>query len=921
MNLPDVPANVGRERAEARLAKLSECFLRFGADPLENINLLTALCGELTGATCALYNRLDDNGLLCSWGQWHTPADYRAVDHPQGHICYDLITQASDQVVVIRDLPRTLYFQSDPNVAQYALQTYVGKVVKFEQRAVGSLCTVFQSDYDPDANDQHVFDVIAAAIGIEEKRRQDKLELEQREDRFRALVQNSSDIISVHDATGVIRYVSPSVTRMLGYAPEDLIGKNVFDLVHPEDIATVRASFLHTAQYGSRGIAPEFRFRAPNGEWVYLESLGNNLLATSSVQGVVLNTRNTTERKHIAEALQASERRNSAMLQAFPDAMLVVARDGIITDARVPKSTGISPGEVLIGHQLAEMGMSELALEHILQKIHAAIDTGVMQSYEYEFQSAQSVTFWDARAVPLDADHALIIIRDITQRKRAERRSQIFSALGHHLSSATTPYQAGLIIVQLANELLGWDACYFDLYMTETNTITPVLAMDIIEGKRTECALPQRDRPGPTAQRVLQEGAVLIQRFDPRDASPLERFGDTTRYSASIMAVPIRQGTTVIGFLSIQSYTPNAYTQADVDTLQALADHAGGALERLRVQEAWRASEKRFRALIENSVDVITLLSEHGTILYESPSMVRAFGAQPELLVGKSLLEILDTFNVEYDLAQFEQIVASPGTTIPIVTSYRHHDGSRRWLEGVATNLLGEPSVQAIVLNYRDVTARKLAEAELRASLEEQTVLLKEIHHRVKNNLQVVSSLLSLQARQVQDPTSLEMLRDSQNRIRSMALVHEKLYQTQDLARVDFAGYLQNLTAFLFHAYQVDAAEIVLQVSADSAVRLGIDAAIPCGLIVNELVSNALKHAFPHKRPGKVWIALTRQADQRLQLVVGDDGVGLPPDLDIRNTTSLGLQLVNTLTDQLEGTLTVARERGTVFEITFASGA
>jgi two-component sensor histidine kinase len=199
-------------------------------------------------------------------------------------------------------------------------------------------------------------------------------------------------------------------------------------------------------------------------------------------------------------------------------------------------------------------------------------------------------------------------------------------------------------------------------------------------------------------------------------------------------------------------------------------------------------------------------------------------------------------------------------------------------------------------------------------------VLLKEIHHRVKNNLQVISSLLSLQAMNVQDQTLLEMLRDSENRVRSMALVHERLYRSQDLAHVDFAEYVQGLTSHLFRSYRLDGRGIRLTVDI-ADVPLTVDVAVPCGLILNELVSNALKHAFPNGHGGEIRVELHEEDEGRVALMVKDDGVGFPADVDFRHTESLGLQLVNTLARQLQGTVELERQSGTAFRICFAQSA
>jgi len=211
---------------------------------------------------------------------------------------------------------------------------------------------------------------------------------------------------------------------------------------------------------------------------------------------------------------------------------------------------------------------------------------------------------------------------------------------------------------------------------------------------------------------------------------------------------------------------------------------------------------------------------------------------------------------------------------------------------------------------------RKKTEAQIRASLQEKDVLLKEIHHRVKNNMQVISSLLNLQSRHIQDPNVLEMFKESQRRIRSMALIHERLYQSSDLSRIEFSQYVRNLAAHLFHSYQVDSSRIRLTMDTEE-VFLNINTAIPCGLIVNELISNALKHGFPDGRSGEMGLELHRVLGDGYVLRVRDDGVGFPEGLDFRRTETLGMQIVVTLVSQIEGRLDLQRQSGTIFTLEF----
>ncbi len=217
-----------------------------------------------------------------------------------------------------------------------------------------------------------------------------------------------------------------------------------------------------------------------------------------------------------------------------------------------------------------------------------------------------------------------------------------------------------------------------------------------------------------------------------------------------------------------------------------------------------------------------------------------------------------------------------------------------------------------------ELAERKRAEEQIIASLKEKDILLKEVHHRVKNNLQTISSLLRLQCDYIKDEKTLALFNESQSRIRSMALIHEKLYQSKDLFRIDFAEYICELAANLLRSYSASSQPITLTINAQD-IWLNIDTAIPCGLIINELFLNSLKHAFtPTIQKPEIFIEIHSSHVNEFTLIIGDNGVGLPQDLDFRNTESLGLQLVCTFTEQLEGTINLDNSKGTTFIIKFS---
>ncbi len=222
-----------------------------------------------------------------------------------------------------------------------------------------------------------------------------------------------------------------------------------------------------------------------------------------------------------------------------------------------------------------------------------------------------------------------------------------------------------------------------------------------------------------------------------------------------------------------------------------------------------------------------------------------------------------------------------------------------------------------IASNIAGLLTYKKTENKIRASLKEKEVLLQEVHHRVKNNMQLISSLFNLQAGRIKDKQAFEIFKSSQNRVRSMALIHERLYQSKDLTRIDFAEYSQSLTTHLFSSYEINTNVIKFYINIKD-VFLDINTGIPCSLIINELVTNSLKHGFPNGKKGEIKIAMHPLNKNEVELVVSDNGIGLPKEVDFRSPDSLGLHLVTILAeDQLHGAIKLGRERGTIFHIRF----
>jgi PAS domain S-box-containing protein len=338
--------------------------------------------------------------------------------------------------------------------------------------------------------------------------------------------------------------------------------------------------------------------------------------------------------------------------------------------------------------------------------------------------------------------------------------------------------------------------------------------------------------------------------------------------------------------------------------------------ERRRTEQVLRESELKYRSIFENVQDLYYETSIDGTILEVSPSVGILSNGQYKRddLLGRKMNDFY------FDSGERQTVLAilqERGRIADREITLKNRDGSLiicLLTSTIRCDAQGRP--EKIVGSMHDITERKRAEEAIRISLREKETLLREIHHRVKNNMQVISSLFNLQAGHTLNEDCRAILKEAQTRIRSMSLVHEKLYQSGHLSRIDFGGYINSLAAHLFHIYRPQSGLVRLETDFDD-VALDIASAMPCGLLLNELISNALRHAFPDNRTGLVRIGLKRGPGGRIEIRVADDGIGFPADLDFRHAESSGLQIVNLLVGQLDATIELDRTNGTAFTVTF----
>lgn len=338
--------------------------------------------------------------------------------------------------------------------------------------------------------------------------------------------------------------------------------------------------------------------------------------------------------------------------------------------------------------------------------------------------------------------------------------------------------------------------------------------------------------------------------------------------------------------------------------------------ERVEIKTA-QLSEKNKEleklSLVASKTDNAVMVADaNGKIDWVNDAFIRMID-NPGGIVGKNVAQ-LNLYN-DVDAAIAEAVKEKKSKIFESNINTNNH--SETWISTTLTPVFDDEfKLKELVFVDTNITAGKTLEKQIKTSLHEKDILLKEIHHRVKNNLQIIISLLNLQSGYIKDEQSLKAVKDGQNRVRSMALVHEKFYQADAITEINFAEYVEKLNQFLFQSYSDKSEHIKLTVQSDN-VALDMDTAMPCGLLINEVVSNALKYAFPENREGEIKIELRKLSENNIEMSISDNGIGMPKNFDIEQAESLGLQLISALTSQLDGSLQFSGENGTKYTVNF----
>lgn len=730
-------------------------------------------------------------------------------------------------------------------------------------------------------------------------------------------VEHAGDAIYVSDFDANLEYANPASEKITGYTQAEVLGKTPASLFrsghHSEEFYQAIFNTLASGQVW-RG---QMIAKRKDNSLCYQEATISPVRdRTGKFTNVVAVKRDVTLALQSQKALQESEERLRLALDGASigtwDWNLLTGK--IIWSANHEAHFGFAPGTFDGTYETFVGCIHPKDREFVVESINRALNYG--ENYDIEFRivvpeasirwsGSKGQVFYDEMGKPV---RMAGIDLDITQRKRTEaalrqsekRFRQIFQEASFSIALADFHSHRFVHVNPAFDQLMGYSPSEMTLLTFDEITHPEDLPQDLHYLEQ------------------INQNKCDSYRMEKRY---FKKNGEIVWVKIAVTMLRDEDGKPEFSLALIEDIT-----------------------ERRQLQTELLRSEERFRTSLENMLDCFgiytSIRDSNGKIVdflieYINQAACVNNPLTKEEQIGKQLCQL---FPAHAETGLFKAYCQVVETGQPLVKeSAVYVDIYKGEYLCRVFDLQVVKLGDGVAAAWRDVTERQQVQEQIQASLQEKETLIKEIHHRVKNNLQVISSLLRLQSRQIKDRQALELFKESQNRVLAMALIHEKLYQSSDLTQIDFQAYIKSLVQELCRSYDVCKSSVTFKVkvnqqgttladlptlaqmaSSPHPPLLAIDTAIPCGLIINELVSNSLKYAFPDNRNGEICITFQKSESGQLILTISDNGIGLPSNLDFRNTKSLGLQLVCRLTKQLEGTIELSRNPGTEFKISFA---
>lgn len=769
--------------------------------------------------------------------------------------------------------------------------------------------------------------------------------------RFQAALDGTGDAIGMADMQGHHFYQNEAFTNLFGYTVEEL-EKAGGPIVAFHDPVICRKVFNTILAGGSW-----------HGEIKMLNRSGRImqiLLRADAIKGADgkpfavfgIHT-DITRRKEIETALQESEIRYRRLVEAITDYIYTVN----IENGRAASThhgpncisvTGYSSEEYQADQNLWLKMVHPDDRQAVVQQAQRILNGETIQPIEHRIYHKNGTIRW-VRNTPVphfDASGKLAsydgLVCNVTEQKNAEEQlkehTRKLEILNRIITAVNRVDNLGLLLNELLKssvEMVSFDGGGIYLVNTDNETAELVCHQGLPDNFLKKAG---RLKLSAANCRILFiEGKPIFT----DDYSAISSESNAKWNMQSVARIPLVSKDKIIGALVLVNTKGHTFNENEKELLLSIGRQIGTAIVKMWSETALRESERKYRTITEQSLVGIQIIKD-SVMLFVNDGWTRITGYGIQEVTTWGVEEYLKIVHPEdrslfMEQARKKQLGISEDILPIYDCRFLSKKGEIKWVS-IHSRAVEFADGRAIVGMIVDITDRKLAaaalvaanqqlsaanehlvrrEQELLKANHEKEVLLKEIHHRVKNNLQIISSLINLQIHNIADRNAVGLLKECQSRIKTIAMVHEKMYQFGDLARVDIGNYVESLTSHISHMYLADPASVTIKVNA-KGVYLPIDQAIPCALLINELVVNSMKHAFPEHKGGEIDINMSADENEHYVLTVSDNGIGLPPGTDCRNAKSLGMQLVTTFVNQLHGTMELVDKPGTTFKISFA---
>lgn len=809
---------------------------------------------------------------------------------------------AADDLFLIPDARADARFADNPLVTgEPHVRFYAGaRLATSAGLAVGMLCVMDVVPRELSAAQKDALRALGRQVVAQlelrrelSARKRDEVIIRESAERYSLVVNHLKEIVFQTDTTGRWKFLNPAWTEVTGFGVTEALGKSFLEFVHPQDRDRSQVLFAPLMARRTDYCRLDVRFRTADGGFRWIDAFARLTVDDrGEIAGASGTLSDITQRKLAEDAVRDSESLYHSLVEHLP--MYIARKDAegrfTFANRRLCEALHCSPGEI-IGKSDGDFVPAAIAEKFRQAERQILSGGGPLESVEVVPQEDGSAVHLQVTHIALrDAAGKIIgvqtISSDVTEQKLVEEKQV---ALTRERDALLRRLQ--LILDRMPIACISVDQ---DFRITSFNP-----AAEQIFGYSCEEILGRQPRETIVAGTSWAGVDEVVQRmaFGEMDAQTVSR--NRTKDGRVIICewhnTPLRgEDGALIGYLGMAFDITN----------------------RIRAEEALRHSESTLRSFFDSGamlMGIVELRKDDMLHVSDNAATARFFRRPADQMRGCLSSEVgmpLEMRRLWIDRCQESEQAGRP---VRFEFLYPAPEAPV-WLSATVSPIRAfghQPARFAYIVE--DVSPRKQFEEKLQQSLEEKEILLKEIHHRVKNNMQVISSLLSLQAGSSGDARVEALFAESQHRINSMALIHEKLYRSHDLARVDFAEYLKDLMEHVAAVQGARARQVTLDVNA-VGLELGIDTAIPCGLIVNELVSNAFKHGFPDGGRGTIRIKMHRE-ENRVRLTVRDSGRGLPENIDFNEVTSLGMKLVLMLVRQLRGEIRWENHDGATFDL------